>query len=135
MEFCQKVLENLLMENTPKRCYKIRQWVQGKKWERLSKKVLRNSSMGTGQKMGASFQKGVKKFVNRISLTYSSSLTVFAIIMTIFKVIYVNIEMVERCLKITKDVKKFLKNKFKRVKLIFKYFFQKNKNHSRYKNL
>ena len=43
---------------------KIRQWVQGKKWELLSKKVLTNSSMGTGQKMGTSFQKGVNKFVN-----------------------------------------------------------------------
>ena len=27
-------------------------------------KELRNSSMGTGQKMGTSFPKGIKKFVN-----------------------------------------------------------------------
>ena len=59
---------------------KIRQWVQGKKCERLckkvltnssmgtgqkkGKKVLTNSSMGTGQKMGTSLQKGINKFVN-----------------------------------------------------------------------
>ena len=34
------------------------------KINRLSQKVLRNSSMGTGQKMGTSFPKGLKKFVN-----------------------------------------------------------------------
>ena len=44
---------------------KIRQWVQGKKWELLSKKVLINSSMGTGQ------------IVNRI---YDKKMTVFTII-------------------------------------------------------
>ena len=64
MEFCQKVLENSSIENKSKRYKEIRQWVQGKKWERLSQKVLRNLSMGTGQKMGTSFPKGVKKFVN-----------------------------------------------------------------------
>ena len=31
-----------------KRYYEIRQWVQGKKWEPLFQKILRNSSMGTG---------------------------------------------------------------------------------------
>ena len=36
----------------------------GRKMERLCKKVLRNSSRGTGRKMGMSLQKGVKKFVN-----------------------------------------------------------------------
>ena len=64
MEFCQKVLENSSIENSAKRYQGICQWVQGKKWERLCKKVLRNSSMGTGQKMGTFFPKGVKKFVN-----------------------------------------------------------------------
>ena len=48
----------------PKRYKEIRQWVQGEKWEHLSQKVLRNSSMGTGRKMGTSFPKGIKKFVN-----------------------------------------------------------------------
>ena len=47
-----------------KRYKQIRQWVQGEKWERLFKKVLRNSSMGTGRKMETSFQKGMNKFVN-----------------------------------------------------------------------
>ena len=47
-----------------KRYYEIRQWVQVEKWERLFKKVLRNSSMGTGRKMETSLPKGNKKFVN-----------------------------------------------------------------------
>ena len=41
----------------------IEKFVNGyraKKWERLFQKVLRNSSMGTGRKMGASFQKGIR---------------------------------------------------------------------------
>ena len=48
----------------PKRYKEISQWVQGEKWEHLSQKVLRNSSMGTGRKMGTSFPKGIKKFLN-----------------------------------------------------------------------
>ena len=47
-----------------KRYCELCQWVQGEKWERLFKKVLRNSSMSTGQKMGTSFQKDIEKFVN-----------------------------------------------------------------------
>ena len=47
-----------------KKYYEIYQWVPAKKWERLCKKALRNSSMGTGRKMGTSLQKGIKKFVN-----------------------------------------------------------------------
>ena len=47
-----------------KRYSEIRQWVQGEKWERLFQKVLRNSSMDTGQVMEMPFQKGIKKFVN-----------------------------------------------------------------------
>ena len=45
----------------------IEKFVNGyraKKWERLFKMILRNSPMGTGQKMGASLQKDIEKFVN-----------------------------------------------------------------------
>ena len=45
----------------------IKKFVNGyrvKKWERFSQKILRNSSMGTGQKMRTFFPKGIKKFVN-----------------------------------------------------------------------
>ena len=35
----------------------------------------------------------------------------------------------------TKDVKKFIKNEFKRVVLIFKYVLKKKNNRFKYKNL
>ena len=34
-----------------------------------------------------------------------------------------------------KGVKKFVENEFKRLKLIFKYFPKKKKNHFKYRNL
>ena len=35
----------------------------------------------------------------------------------------------------TKGVKKFVENDFKRLKLIFKFFPKKNKDHFKYRNL
>ena len=37
----------------------------GRKMGASFQKGIRNSSMGTGQEMETSFQKGIKKFVNR----------------------------------------------------------------------
>ena len=57
--------------------------------------------MGTGQKMGTSFPKGVKKFVNKYRV---KSLTVFTIKMTVFMIIYANLQYYKNGQKVLKNL-------------------------------